>query len=144
MQPIDILLLQRALMACWAEDTAQDTPKAGVPSRGQCCVSSMVIQDYLGGAIVRGRTNLGGVHYWNQLDGGSWFDSTRAQFSDQEHIIEYVVHPPAEKYLFRETLEKYELLRGRVRAWLAAAGHPDPSADHEPPADSLTRLDGGS
>lgn len=121
--PVDILELQEALAASWIEETAQAAPHTRWsperPATGQCCVSTMVLQHYLGGRIVRGVTNKGGVHYWNELPGGSWYDSTRSQFDEDEHVVEHVVDPEAHLYRFRETFEKYELLLGRVQERLA-------------------------
>lgn len=120
LEPVpDICRLQRAIAASWADDTRQPPYFGDHPSAGQCCVSALVVQHFLGGTIIRGLTNKGGVHYWNELDAGAWFDPTRAQFGDDEHVIRADRNPAAHLYLFRETIEKFELLLGRVQAALA-------------------------
>ena len=67
---------------------------------------------------MRGTTNRSTVHYWNELEGGAWYDSTRAQFDADEHVVESVVQPEEHLYLFQETLDKYQLLLERVLARL--------------------------
>lgn len=105
------------LVQCWDEDTTQN-PDGWDPDRpaaGQCAVSSMVIQSYFGGELLRGVTNKGTVHYWNQLDNGAWVDATRSQFDPDELITEYVVRPPDYLYKFQDTVDRYMTLLGRVQ-----------------------------
>lgn len=139
---MDICRLQRAITASWRDDTRQPPYFGDHAAAGQCCVSALVVQHFLGGTIVRGITNKGGVHYWNELEGGAWYDPTRAQFGSDEHVVESDRNPPHHLYLFRETIEKYELLLGRVRERLAADAEAE--ADRHAPSattgDSMTFL----
>lgn len=133
---MDIRRLQRAISDSWRDDTRQ-APYAGThPGAGQCCVSALVVQYYFGGTIVRGVTNKGGVHYWNELEGGAWYDPTRAQFGIDEHVVEADRTPPEHLYLFQETLDKYALLLERVMARLAADEASSVPADPEMPAEA--------
>lgn len=55
------------------------------PSRGQCYVTAMVIQDVLGGEVVEGSVD-GCTHFWNQLPDGSEWDLTSDQFKGGDGI----------------------------------------------------------
>lgn len=51
----------------------------GNPARGQCSVTALVAQDWLGGAIVK--TDVAGAwHFYNLIDGDR-FDFTHEQFT---------------------------------------------------------------
>jgi hypothetical protein len=77
--------LAQALRASWAPDTAV-APEAYTPenpARGQCVVSSLVVQDYYGGDLRRYRTNYHGhqeMHYCNILPDGTILDTTGSQY----------------------------------------------------------------
>lgn len=75
-----------ALEASWDSDTAYDkgdwTPEN--PARGQCVVSSLVIQDYLGGDLQKyavDAADLHESHYFNKLDDGTVIDVTSKQYT---------------------------------------------------------------
>jgi hypothetical protein len=53
----------------WTEDT---------PARGQCGVTSLVVQDHFGGEIRKTPTD-GGLHFYNWI-GGQRYDLTAEQF----------------------------------------------------------------
>lgn len=86
---MDILIqqkLQDALHKSWGTDTGfapEDILKSN-PARAQCVPSSLVVQDYLGGEIVRYHVIGEGIdekHYFNVLDDGTEFDTTGCQYS---------------------------------------------------------------
>jgi hypothetical protein len=64
---------------------------SGLPSRGQCGTTALVIQDLLGGDLMvadvdyEGRVE--GVHYWNVTPGGVELDLTRDQFTPGESLV---------------------------------------------------------
>lgn len=73
--------LVRAIASSWSADTSNDPQRWNPdnPALGQCAVTALVVQDYLGGGLLRGM--VGDVsHYWNQLPGGGELDLTRQQF----------------------------------------------------------------
>ena len=98
------------------------------PARGQCVVSSLVVQDYLGGDLVRYAVKGDGIdemHYCNMLDGGVLLDTTRSQY---QAPVTFTLMPVDLKHYKSvrekrldddETRERYELLRQRVAARLA-------------------------
>ena len=75
-----------ALRQSWGTDTGfapEDIVKSN-PARAQCVPSSLVVQDYLGGEIVRYHVIGEGIdekHYFNVLDDGTGFDTTGCQYS---------------------------------------------------------------
>jgi hypothetical protein len=113
---VNVPELQQRLEAAWSLDTTQ-TPErydAEHPAAGQCCVSSLVVRDVLGGVMLRGVTNRGTVHYWNELPSGAWYDATRAQFDDEEVIVVVQRDYDHGLYWFRDTIERYHALADRV------------------------------
>ena len=95
----------------WCAATSAD-PKGWTPenpSHGQCAVTALVVQDLLGGTLLR-TINDGISHYWNRLPTGIEVDLTREQFRGWnpgeivERDREYVLS-------FPETAARYELLK---------------------------------
>ncbi|ARQ70806.1 YunG family protein [Streptomyces marincola] len=125
--PLLLADIERAVRASWGADTctpgfgAQWTPDN--PARDQCHVTAMVLNDLLGGDLLRGEVRVAGqrtdFHWWNRLGMGVEIDLTREQFAPDEIVTEGVVipRPPTIVRLRAE----YELLRDRVLQRLAAA-----------------------
>lgn len=101
-----------ALRRAWARDTSTDSEWSGqCPSRGQCAVTALVVQDYLGGRLLR--ADVEGIsHYWNRV-ANTDIDLTRDQFAEfspvnvTERGRDYVLS-------FRDTLIRYETIQKRV------------------------------
>lgn len=99
---------------CWRRDTSYDpehwSPQN--PAWGQCAVTALIIQDLLGGALLRAQIN-GIEHYWNQLPEFE-LDITRQQFrhvktatAAQELSREFVLS-------FADTVRRYHRLQKLV------------------------------
>jgi len=107
--------LEQAIRRSWSADTTVDhdwTPQ--LASKGQCAVTALVVQDYLGGDLLR--ASVGEVtHYWNRLPDGTILDLTRDQFRSfdpgriEPRSREYILSYPA-------TAARYRTLAERVRA----------------------------
>jgi hypothetical protein len=104
-----------AIRDSWAEDTSHEPDEWSCenPARGQCAVTALVIQDYLGGELLRAKS--GDVtHFWSMIDGKE-IDLTAEQFAvmpawdDASEPVDrdYVLAWP-------DTRRRYLLLRGRV------------------------------
>jgi hypothetical protein len=113
-----------AIRRSWAFDTALDNawwPEQ--PSRGQCAVTALVIQELVGGELLRAVTS-GVSHYWNRLPDGTEVDLTRDQFDVfdpgdvQVRTREYALS-------YAATADRYEILRERVHKVLASEGRVD-------------------
>ena len=124
--------LERAIRDSWSLDTADEddgwTPEN--PSRGQCDITALVVQDLLGGDILGADVYLDGEriegHMWNRLASGIDIDLTREQFRRGEAIGEPKIgqrtpaiadpsHPRYHRY------EAYLVLSERVRSRLGLA-----------------------
>src|ERR1700723_2879045 len=73
--------LRESFRQAWNAETSVDPGWSEAnPSLGQCAVTSLIVQDLLGGELVR--AEVGEVsHYWNRLDDGVEVDLTRDQFA---------------------------------------------------------------
>jgi hypothetical protein len=121
--------LVAALQDSWAVDTAYDATDWNEqnPARGQCVVSALVVQGYLGGGLQRYEVkgeDFEETHYANKI-GGVIIDTTASQYDG----LEVNLRPtPAnlkgfssllEKRLAdKNTRERYERLKRRVEAIL--------------------------
>lgn len=112
--------LEKALRASWDKKTcypncAKDWSPAN-PELGQCAVTALIVQDYLGGSLLYCEHNF---HFWNGVD-GTTIDLTRNQFPsnsiiciDGEKSREYVLE--SQDAIDAKTPERYELLKKRVQ-----------------------------
>jgi hypothetical protein len=119
--------LHRHFRSAWGADTCYPdmseewTPDN--PSRDQCGMTALVVQDVLGGDLVLAEVHVDGVkvgnHYWNRLADGTDVDLTADQFLPEEEVVggTVVVRPPDAPHRHRE---QYELLRSRVLESLAS------------------------
>jgi hypothetical protein len=106
--------LAEAIRRSWGNDTSVDPDLTGLcPSRGQCAVTALVVQDYLGGDLLRATVD-GTSHYWNRLTNGEIVDLSREQFESFEPIN---VEQRAREYVlsFPETASRYHKLALRTR-----------------------------
>ena len=123
----------KALQESWSATTSYESDEnwwLENPARGQCVVSSLVVQDYFGGDIVRYAVTGDGVdetHYFNVLDGGTVLDTTRSQYKDKKvNMIEKPIDLAKNNFSSvrercladKETNYRYTLLQEKVKALL--------------------------
>ena len=117
------------LRSSWAKETSfvPEEWATDNPARGQCLVSSLVVQDYYGGDLMRYRVTGKGfkeTHYCNILDDGTILDTTGSQYTDPVILevapIELEGYATArDKRLASDsTKAQYEYLKLRVSAKL--------------------------
>jgi hypothetical protein len=122
MVALDVLIA--ALKASWGSDTCFEPGEwsRNNPSRGQCVSSSLVVQDYLGGELVRYKVEINGgfeMHYCNLVK-GMIIDTTAMQYDEPVSMRIYPVDlngygSVREKRLSDElTKKKYITLKERV------------------------------
>ena len=84
----------KALQDSWSLESTEEQENwtQSNPSRGQCGISALIINDYFGGKLVLWKVFLGedqvGFHYSNELPDGTLFDSTGDQFWESEELKE--------------------------------------------------------
>ncbi len=113
--------IEQALRGSWSAETCtpeyRDRWTPDNPARDQCGVTAMVLNDLLGGELIRGEVHVDGVrtdfHWWNRLGMGIEIDLTREQFGPEEVVVggEVIARPPGE---LPRLQEEYALLRDRV------------------------------
>lgn len=114
-----------ALQSSWGADTAydptgwSDTNRA----RGQCVVSSLIVQDYLGGDLLRYSVDEGDLHethYVNKLTSGVVIDTTASQYKQPVTMRIKPIQLDGFKSIREkrladtDTRERYEILKNRV------------------------------
>lgn len=130
---MNLQLLLQALHASWNAATSS-TPSEWSPdnpARGQCVISSLVVQDYLGGDLVRFHvTRAAGDerHYANLLENSSILDTTASQYTGAEKLerlpINLKGYPTvrAKRLADPGTSTRYKLLKDRVERYLSEHG----------------------
>jgi len=94
--------LYHVLRMSWSTETGSKWLPSK-PARGQCSVTALIVQDVLGGEILK--TDVDGAwHFCNRID-GRWWDLTMSQF---EEPIGYEDLPSDRDEALSDTLwEKY-------------------------------------
>lgn len=107
--------LAERLRSAWARETSVQPNDwtAGSPSVGQCAVTALVVQDFLGGELLRAIVH-GGSHYWNRLPSGEEIDLTRDQFSSFPERIKGEVRSREYVLSNENTRDRYLTLKERV------------------------------
>ena len=109
-----------ALKDAWSSGTSSKwTPEN--PAKGQCSVTSLVVQDLFGGEILKTQVP-GGTHFYNRI-GGARLDLTISQF-DQSVTFDDALSSRAET-LADTSLEQYCLLRLRLGSIVNAGSFRD-------------------
>ena len=113
--------VQGLIAAAWSKETSADPSRWSPtnPALGQCAVTALVVQDFLGGELLGAL--LGQVsHYWNLLPSGGELDLTIAQFGPTPPAANDIAHRTRSYVLsFVETQRRYEILRDRVDSMIA-------------------------
>ena len=105
--------LRHLLLRCWSSQTSS-LWSAESPSRGQCGVTALVLQDHFGGEILKTRVGTA-WHFYNRL-GGVGVDATADQFPEPIHYLDL---PASREEAFADTNEaQYAELSRRFAACL--------------------------
>ncbi len=113
--------LFEVLLISWCRETAypssqKDYDQANDPTYGQCAITATLVHDMFGGTIHRIRTNGGGTHYFNKIN-GHYIDLTRDQFDLYDIPVEYEPNEEMPReYCGRneDTYKRYKLLIGLI------------------------------
>lgn len=101
----------------WSAETAAPGTSFAGPL-GQCAVTALVVQDLMGGVIVRAQL-ADGSHYWNRFPGVGDLDLTRGQYPDDYPMpVGYVVSRArlleGDRAVAARTADRYMILSSRV------------------------------
>jgi hypothetical protein len=125
----DLPRIAAAMRRHWSLDTCDPVDQGDWspdnPSRGQCGVSALVLQELVGGELLVAQVLFAdgthqGVHYWNLLPSGTEVDLTRDQFHPHEHVQAPMPAPRTARRPSRVP-ERYERLRTAVFTALGVA-----------------------
>ncbi len=121
MNQYTVIQLRTALAKSWSPESIYpglhwDSTN---PARGQCVVSALVIQHYLGGDFRRYQVVVDGItekHYVNVLPNGEIVDTTRSQYAKDVKLIES--SPSLDRYTSvrekllddKDTQRRYQIL----------------------------------
>lgn len=101
--------LYARLTAAWSAETSSRW-RPDNPAAGQCSVTALVVQDMLGGDILKTRTP-GGTHFYNRIGGIKW-DFTISQF---DRPIPFEDLPSSREEAMADTSSaQYEALKTRL------------------------------
>lgn len=104
----------------WSKETCyppdQGKWSAENPALGQCAITALVIQDFLGGEILYCKHYH---HYWNRLPNGTEVDLTKEQFAENvnpclDEIISRKYILESERAKNARTFERFLLLKQKV------------------------------
>ena len=114
---VELKDLTKALNMSWSAESSflPEQWSTDNPTRGQCAVTALVVQDYLGGEIIK--CDVVGdddSHFFNKLTNGTIVDLTKSQF-DRSAVFENEQVADREKILsYPGTRERYDLLKSVV------------------------------
>lgn len=104
--------LRARLETVWNEETSAGGYTPELPSTGQCAITALIVQDLLGGELLR-TINMDISHYFNRLQDGTEIDLTRDQFSTWDPEP-FVVKERAYLEKSEWTMSRYKLLCSRL------------------------------
>ncbi len=125
-RPLTFQAIEAAIRAAWSDETCDEADlhdrSPDNPARGQCGVTSLLLQDLVGGELLEAQVFLpdgtqDGYHYSNRF-GLVDVDLTREQFAEDMTVTEPVVVARAVPGPPLRSPERYLLLRERVFATL--------------------------
>ena len=112
---LDIDDFKDALRRSWTAETCspswREKWRPDNPSAGQCAITALLVNDYLGGEIMRCMTE-DGSHYYNLMYGSIVLDFTEEQFGGKTPDYRSG-EPRTREYLLSnaDTAQRYELLK---------------------------------
>jgi hypothetical protein len=113
----DLATLEMAIEKSWSQQTSYYSNWSPTnPAYGQCAVTALIVQDHLGGDLVRQVITPGQAHFWNQLNDGTKVDLTERQFVLSPAIREPATTSPVRQRLlaYQPTAARYQLLKAAV------------------------------
>lgn len=116
------LMLPELMRLAWRRETSSPTVHkhwtADNPGKGQDTITALLVQDLLGGNLLRADVKGYGFHYWNRLASGRERDLTRAQLPQGAKlasgtIIDRVSVLESDRAIAKSTRARYDMLTDR-------------------------------
>jgi|SRR6266550_1913191 len=113
------IVLRDAIRQAWVRETSADPSgwTEANPAWGQCAVTALIVQDFLGGELLRCEVNSTS-HYWNKLSSGDELDLTSHQFGPQFRPGRSELRSRGYVLGFADTVTRYQRLSRSVRRML--------------------------
>ncbi|QLY81551.1 YunG family protein [Clostridium intestinale] len=108
----NILDFQKVLYKCWSINSSSKWTSNN-PANGQCGVTSLVVNDFFGGDILKTKTSEG-WHYYNRI-GNKRYDFTDSQFLEKPMYLDILSN--REEAFSDTNAEQYEYLRSRIKEY---------------------------
>lgn len=130
-----IAKIEKLLLSCWKKETAAPGCQAvwteQNPAWGQCAVTALLVQNLLGGELIRTAMDPYGSHYYNRLPDGTEVDLTFCQFPaetvfppGQPAQRDYVLY--SERARSARSEERYRLLAANYAVASTVDRYPKP------------------
>ena len=116
---MDIASLKKLLLLSWCAETAYGKWHPRCPSLNQCAVTSLIVQDYFGGQLLRRKMTNRSLHFLNRLPGGIEIDLSEDQlrFIKAKPILyETIVRTRSSLLRHIGVKKRYLLLKAKVEA----------------------------
>lgn len=101
------------LYKCWSINSSSKWTLDN-PSNGQCGVTSLVVNDFFGGDILKTKTPKG-WHYYNRI-GNKCFDFTQSQFLWKPIYLDILSN--REEAFTDTNIEQYNYLNNRINQYV--------------------------
>ena len=114
----EIGTLKRIVEVCWDKSTSADPDAWTVENSayGQCAVTALLVQDMLGGKLLRSVASWKGgsvSHYFNELPDGRVLDLTRKQFREDCRFSEPEYRERSYVLSYPDAASRYDILKRR-------------------------------
>lgn len=117
------LMLPELMKLAWRRETSSplvhDQWRPDDPGKGQDAITALVVQDHLGGELLRADIKDYGFHYWNRLPDGREYDLTLEQLpKDRTRPKGQVVARKdvldSDRAVAKSTRDRYSMLTDRL------------------------------
>lgn len=97
----------------WTKETSywKDKWVPENPALGQCAITALIVQDKLGGELLRTEVDGFGSHYYNQLPDGTIVDLTKRQFPADAKMSKPTKKKREDVTQYKQVMKRYELLK---------------------------------
>lgn len=121
--PFLMTMLPELMRLAWRRETsspvAHDRWRPENPGHGQDAITALVVQDLLGGHLLRAEVDGYGFHYWNLLPDGRPYDLTLGQLPPRKTrpegtVIARTALLDSDRAVAKSTYERYSMLTDRL------------------------------